>query len=164
MDERRTVEPSRETDEMLKNRYHLATLALILLANGCADSSATLDAGRKSSERPPNNGSFAQSTGRERTVVTLTDAAVAKFKEVLANEPTKFIRLAILNDGPTGFKYDLKVDDAIRDADFVDDSAGVTIVVDARSSVFVEGATIDWRTDPDGRSGFTFDNPNALPK
>lgn len=99
---------------------------------------------------------------REHSVVRLTDAAVAKFKEVLAAEPTKHIRLSVKNEGPTGFSYDLQIDDSVRDTDWIDKSHGFVLVVDPTSSLFLDGATIDWQTLPDGTSGFKFDNPNAV--
>lgn len=59
--------------------------------------------------------------------------------------------------------YDLKFDDRVsRDDDYLDEQNGIQIVVDKRSALFLEGATIDWQTTPDGRQGFHFDNPNAV--
>jgi len=147
---------------MQKNPLHAASVILLLLATGCADSTVTSDAGRTSDDRTLNATRTPQPTGHERAVVSLTDAAVAKFKEFLAAHPTKHIRLAVINGGSTGYTYDLQVDDSIREYDFVDRSSGITIVVDPKNSVFVDGSKIDWRMEPDGRTGFTFDNPNAI--
>jgi len=59
--------------------------------------------------------------------------------------------------------YDMKFDDIFDpEADYLDDSDGIKVVVDKRSALFLDRATIDWRTTPDGRQGFHFDNPNAV--
>jgi iron-sulfur cluster assembly accessory protein len=135
---------------------------LLFLATGCADSTAPIDAPSTPDNRTSNSAPDETSEGRQHAVVQLTDAAVAKFKEFLAAEPTKHIRLSVKQEGPTGYMYDLQLDDSIDEADFVDNSHGFTIVVDPKSSIFLEGATIDWLTQPDGQAGFKFDNPNAV--
>jgi iron-sulfur cluster insertion protein len=137
-------------------------ISTLALASGCAepttpsnDDPATIDAASiTASNTTP--------VDRERAVVNLTDSATAKFKEFLAAEPTKHIRLSVKNEGPTGFVYDLQIDDSIDDSDFVDRSHGFTLVVDPKSSLYLDGATIDWQTQPDGQAGFKFDNPNAV--
>jgi iron-sulfur cluster assembly protein len=99
---------------------------------------------------------------RTQPVVNVTPAAVIRLKEALAAEPSKHVRVSVKQGGSTGFMYDLQIDDSIDEEDFVDTSNGFTLVIDQTSSFFLEGATIDWQTQPDGRSGFKFDNPNAL--
>lgn len=145
----------------MKSQFALS-LILLFFATGCADSTVPQDAARTTDGRASKDKADAQHAIRERPVVKLTDAAVSKFKEVLAAEPTKHIRLSIKNEGPTGFMYDLQIDDTIHESDFVDQSQGITLVVDARSSIFLEGATIDWQIQPDGQAGFKFENPNAV--
>lgn len=67
------------------------------------------------------------------------------------------------NDGQTGFMYDLKIDDvAPSGTDLLDDTNGFLMVTDVKSSFYLDGATIDWETRPDGSAGFKFDNPNAI--
>jgi iron-sulfur cluster assembly accessory protein len=141
-----------------------AVVSMLALASGCAEPT------------PPSNGDPATIAApsitapntipavRERAVVNLTDSAAAKFKEFLAAEPTKHIRLSVKNEGPTGFMYDLQIDESINDSDFVDRSHGFALVVDPKSSLYLKGATIDWQTQPDGQAGFKFDNPNAVQK
>ena len=38
---------------------------------------------------------------------------------------------------------------------------GIDLVVDKKSSLYLDGATVDWYEGLD-RRGFTFDNPNAV--
>lgn len=137
-------------------------IAILVLASSCAEPTTPSDKARAPIDMPPTNASTVPPTVRERKVVNLTEAATTKFKEVLATEPTKHIRLSVKNEGPTGFMYDLKIDDSINDSDFVDRSYGFILVVDPKSSLYLEGSTIDWQTQPDGQAGFKFNNPNAL--
>lgn len=139
-------------------------VVLLVFTIGCGDSTTkSLPTGDMETIASPHDAGET-SDAREHSVVRLTDAAVAKFKEVLAAEPTKHIRLSVKYEGPTGFRYDLQFDDSIRETDWIDRSNGFLLVVDPKSSLFLEGATIDWQTLPDGTSGFKFDNPNALKK
>lgn len=138
------------------------SLVLLFLVTGCLESTTPTEAESNVVDSATGGTPEREFRGRERSAVKLTDAAVAKFKEFLAAEPTKHIRLSVKQEGPTGFMYDLQIDDSIDEADFVDTSHGFTVVVDAKSSIFLEGATIDWLTQPDGQAGFKFDNPNAM--
>jgi iron-sulfur cluster assembly accessory protein len=139
---------------------HLILVSIVLVA-GCADSASTPNALRTRDNGAATNVGVAGADVRERSVVILTDAAVEKFTEFLNEEPGKHIRLSVTNEGPTGFIYDLKIDDSINATDFVDRSHGLTLVVDPKSALYLEGATIDWQTRMDGTAGFKFDNPNA---
>jgi iron-sulfur cluster assembly protein len=137
-------------------------LFLLFLASGCAESPTppvpTRNADSEKATNPPGQ----QAAVRERSVVKLTEAAVSKLKEFLVAEPTKHIRLSVKGEGSTGFRYDLRIDDWFDPSDFVDKSHGFTLVVDPKSAIYLEGATIDWQTSPDGQAGFKFDNPNAV--
>jgi iron-sulfur cluster assembly accessory protein len=98
-------------------------------------------------------------------VVSVTGAAGEKMKSFLNGDQNSYIRLSVKNDGPTGFMYDLKIDDVKpTDSDIVDDSNGFLLITDTKSSLYLDGATIDWETRPDGSAGFKFDNPNAIEK
>jgi Fe-S cluster assembly iron-binding protein IscA len=61
--------------------------------------------------------------------------------------------------------YDLKIDDVKpTESDIVDDSNGFLLITDTKSSLYLDGATIDWETRPDGSSGIKFNNPKAIEK
>src|SRR5262245_28756430 len=100
----------------------------------------------------------------QRQVVKITPAAVAELLEAQRKSGGKtYLRVALVSGGTTGFRYDLKFDDTLdRDNDYLDDRDGIKVVVDKRSALFLEGATIDWQTMPDGREGFQLDNRNAI--
>ena len=46
-------------------------------------------------------------------------------------------------------------------ADSQYDYHGVKVVIDKKSSLYMDGATVDWHEGLE-RRGFTFDNPNAV--
>jgi iron-sulfur cluster insertion protein len=144
--------------------YTRFTVLALALASGCAEPNASPDGVHATPDTSPTETEATSPAVRKRAVVKLTDSAIAKFKEFLGAEPTKHIRLSVKNEGPTGFMYDLKSDDSINDSDFVDRSHGFLLVVDPKSSIYLDGATIDWHTQADGQAGFKFDNPNAVEK
>jgi len=142
----------------------ISIVSMIGIAAGCTESPSP------SSQAPvPAIGASGAANGMaaaalDRAVVKLTDSAIEQFRTVVASDPTKHVRLSVKREGPTGYMYDLQIDDSIADSDFVDRSHGFTLVVDAKSALFLEGATIDWQVESDGRAGFKFSNPNAIEK
>jgi len=144
------------------NLQRSLSVVLLFFTIGCADSATNSGAAGDMEDVASTNEAVEASDAREHSVVQLTDAAVAKFKEVLAKEPAKHIRLSVKKDSPAVFRYDLQLDDSVRDADWIDRSNGFLLVVDPTSSIFLERATIDWQTPPDGTAGFKFNNPNAV--
>jgi iron-sulfur cluster assembly accessory protein len=135
------------------------SLISLAIALGCSKSGSP-DVAPADEVKPPTNSSMSEPG--QRSIVKLTEAAASKLKEFLAAESAKHVRLSVKNDGPTGFRYSLKIDDAVDESDFVDTTHGFTLAVDRASSLLLEGTTIDWQTQPDGQAGFKFDNPNAV--
>ena len=62
--------------------------------------------------------------------------------------------------GCSGMEYVMKLDTARKSIDLEQDFEGVTVVCDAKSAVFLRGATFDYTGNLVG-GGFKFDNPNA---
>jgi len=72
------------------------------------------------------------------------------------------LRIGISAGGCSGFGYDLKFDDAFDDAaDSKYEMHGVSVVVDKKSALYLDGTTVDWHESLE-KQGFTFDNPNAV--
>jgi iron-sulfur cluster assembly protein len=98
-----------------------------------------------------------------RTVVKLTRSAVTELRKAQAQEGKRYLRVGVLNEGPTGYMYSMGFDDQFDvENDCIDDVDGITIIVNRFSAIYLDGVTIDWKTDSDGRQGFHFDNPNAV--
>jgi iron-sulfur cluster assembly protein len=75
---------------------------------------------------------------------------------------TPYLRVGVKLGGPTGFLYDLRFDSTYSPKlDYLGESGGVAIVVDRKSAIYLEGATIDFTTE-NGERGFKFHNPNAV--
>jgi len=97
-------------------------------------------------------------------VVTLTDAAAAQVRELLADKFTKdggagFLRVGVKNAGCAGMEYTM---DYVAEASVTDervDDNGVSIVIDAKAVLFLLGSIIDYEVTP-MHSKFTFRNPN----
>jgi iron-sulfur cluster insertion protein len=94
--------------------------------------------------------------------MTLDDAAVNKLKEVLAeeNNPNAKLRVFVQGGGCSGFQYGFALDDEHNEDDFDFVYNDVTVLVDAMSMQYLQGAEIRWVEDPMG-SSFVINNPQA---
>ena len=96
--------------------------------------------------------------------LTLTDKAAAEVRKFMAEEKvspeTAGLRVGVLPGGCSGFRYSLSIEDKPADDDIVIESAGVRCFVDGFSAQYVNGVTLDYRSNFQ-ESGFAFDNPNA---
>jgi iron-sulfur cluster assembly protein/iron-sulfur cluster insertion protein len=95
-------------------------------------------------------------------VITLTDNASLKVKELIAQEGQDglMLRVAVRPGGCSGFSYEMFFDTEKDNEDLVDDTAGVPVVVDPSSAQLLSGATLDYKDGLQG-AGFAIDNPNA---
>jgi iron-sulfur cluster assembly protein len=101
---------------------------------------------------------------REDTLVSLTETAAAKIKELQAEEPAgeaAVLRVAVQGGGCSGFEYALGFDRGPQDGDFELESYGVTVVVDPFSAPYLRGAEIDFLNTIQ-ESGFKISNPNVV--
>src|SRR5919202_3612582 len=98
----------------------------------------------------------------QAAVVTLTEAASAKVRDLLLREEADnlALRIAVAPGGCSGLRYELFFDDRALDGDVRSESGGVQVVTDRMSAPYMTGASIDYM-DTLERSGFTIDNPNA---
>jgi iron-sulfur cluster assembly protein len=71
------------------------------------------------------------------------------------------LRVGVAGGGCSGFSYALGFDQSFDEkADAKYDCHGVTMVVDKKSALYLDGTTVDFYEGLDKR-GFTFTNPNA---
>lgn len=94
--------------------------------------------------------------------VTLTSAAAEKVRELIEAEgdPSLALRLAVRPGGCSGFSYDMYFDAEIDDSDYVTETDGVKLAVDAESTSMLSGASIDFKNQGLQGAGFAIDNPN----
>ena len=103
-------------------------------------------------------------TERPTTLVSLTETAAVKIKELMAEEPedeVSVLRVAVQGGGCSGFQYALGFDRGPQDGDHELTMHGVTVVVDPFSAPYLRGATVDY-LETIQESGFKIDNPNAV--
>ncbi len=95
-------------------------------------------------------------------MITLTDTASTKVKELLAQEGQDglMLRVAVRPGGCSGFSYEMFFDSEKDSDDLLAEQAGVPVVVDPSSAQLLTGATLDYKDGLQG-AGFAIDNPNA---
>ncbi|MEM7316357.1 MAG: iron-sulfur cluster assembly accessory protein, partial [Planctomycetota bacterium] len=102
-------------------------------------------------------------TAAAKPVVTLTTGAASKVRDALQQSGKPMLRVAVKSGGSTGFMYDLQfADKSDPESDIQYTDNGIGIVVDRKSSLYLEGTVIDWETNAEGQAGFKFNNPNAV--
>lgn len=92
-------------------------------------------------------------------IVTLTDAAAARVKEIMAKTDKAFVRVGVINGGCAGMEYMLDYADAQEQFDELVEDKGVQILVKADAVLFLLGSEIDYETTRLA-SRFVFRNPN----
>jgi iron-sulfur cluster assembly protein len=94
--------------------------------------------------------------------IQITDQAFLQIKKLMAKDgrPDVFLRLGVKGGGCSGFEYLMKLDNALRDNDFVLEIDGAKVVCDSKSARFLRGSTFTYTGNLIG-GGFQFENPNA---
>lgn len=96
--------------------------------------------------------------------VALTERAAQEVKKIIDEQkldPSTVLRVGVAGGGCSGFQYSLGFDQGFDEkADSKFDCHGVTLVVDKKSALYLDGTTVDFYEGLEKR-GFTFDNPNA---
>lgn len=96
--------------------------------------------------------------------VTLTERAATEVKKVMVDQKldaATVLRIGLVGGGCSGFSYSLGFDNSFDEkTDSKLDMHGVTVVVDKKSSLYLDGTIVDFHDGID-RRGFTFNNPNA---
>lgn len=97
--------------------------------------------------------------------ITLTDSAVTRVTELLANEDPSgeagmMLRVYVNGGGCSGFTYGFSFDDTVGDDDKLFEAGGITVVSDEASLDLIGGSRLDWAESLGGAS-FQLTNPNA---
>lgn len=106
-----------------------------------------------------------QTTTRPRRprpkVVTLTDAAAERVREIMDNADQRYIglRVGVKNGGCAGQEYTFAYAEAAGPLDEVVEDKGVTVLIDPKAVLFLIGTEIDYETTRLS-SKFVFNNPN----
>ena len=92
-------------------------------------------------------------------LVTLTDAAADRVREILEERGEGYLRVGVKNGGCAGMEYLMDYVTAPEKFDEIVADKDVQIVVDAKAVLFILGSVIDYETTL-LHSKFTFSNPN----
>ncbi len=99
-------------------------------------------------------------------VVSLTDAAAARIREIMAQSapeagPAIGLRVGVKKGGCAGMEYTFEVARETAKGDEVVTEKEATVIVDAKAVLFLLGTELDFRTDRFS-STFVFNNPNQV--
>ncbi|CAM5180444.1 hypothetical protein ARD30_22160 [Bosea thiooxidans] len=99
-------------------------------------------------------------------VVSLTDAAAARIRAIMAQAPAGEapalgLRVGVKKGGCAGMEYTFDIAREIGKGDEVVTDKEATVVVDAKAVLFLLGTELDFKTDRFS-STFVFNNPNQV--
>ena len=92
-------------------------------------------------------------------LVTLTDAAANRVREILSERGEGYLRVGVKNGGCAGMEYVMDYVSEIEKFDEVVEDKDVQIVVDSKAVLFILGSVVDYEVEVLS-SKFTFKNPN----
>lgn len=95
-------------------------------------------------------------------MIQMTDTAVAKVNEILAQQEPKpkGLRLSVVGGGCSGFQYSMAFENQQLPLDKVYNYDGLQIYVDQASLLYLENCRVDYVETMEG-AGFKFENPNV---
>jgi iron-sulfur cluster assembly accessory protein len=94
--------------------------------------------------------------------VNLTDNAVSKVKEIMAQQDPipAGLRIGVVGGGCSGFSYNMSFENAPGMMDKIFTFDGVKVFVDATSAMYLNGCVVDYVETLEA-AGFKFENPNV---
>jgi iron-sulfur cluster assembly protein len=98
---------------------------------------------------------------RRFKVMSVTDAAAARVRELIASseKPLIGLRVGVRNGGCAGMSYTMEFAEEAAPHDEIVDDNGVRVLIDQKAVLFLLGARMDFRKERLS-AGFVFDNPN----
>jgi len=96
-------------------------------------------------------------------MISVTESAVEKIKDILAeeNNPKLKLRMFVQGGGCSGFSYGFTLDEDTAEDDYDIETNGIHVLVDAMSAQYLNNATVDYKQELIG-SNFVIQNPNAV--
>jgi iron-sulfur cluster assembly accessory protein len=101
------------------------------------------------------------SSDNETNPITLTERAARRVQAILSKEPEQSaLRISVNGGGCSGFSYAFDIGRETNADDIIVTRDGATVLIDAVSVEYMQGATIDFVDDLMGQS-FRIENPMA---
>ena len=96
-----------------------------------------------------------------KQVITLTDNAAIRIKEIMSNDESKSIgvRVGVKSGGCAGMSYIMEYAKEINPNDEVIEDKGVKVFIDPGAIMYLLGTEIDYKKEQFS-SSFIFKNPN----
>ncbi len=93
--------------------------------------------------------------------ITMTETAPSRVRTFLENRGKGIgLRLGVKTTGCSGMAYVLEFVDELNEEDSVFEHAGVKVIIDQKSLVYLDGTELDYVKEG-LNEGFEFNNPNA---
>jgi iron-sulfur cluster assembly protein len=92
-------------------------------------------------------------------ILTLTDAAAARVRELMAKGEGVGLRVGVKNGGCAGMEYTMEFAQEQKQFDEVVEDKGAKVLIEAKALMFLLGTQMDYQTGV-LKSGFVFNNPN----
>ena len=104
-----------------------------------------------------------QQSAIETSVITMTNAAAEKVRELLKqeNDPTLGLRIFVAGGGCSGLQYGMTLDEEQDGDTVVPMNDDIRVFVDDMSLGYITGSEVDYVDSLMG-AGFTVNNPNAV--
>lgn len=110
----------------------------------------------------PSTPAAAQIRMSDERLIRVTPNAAQKVSGLLAKQgrPNGVLRVAVVGGGCSGLQYKMDLQDQPANRDIMVESAGIRVVVDPKSALYVTGSELDY-VEALQDSGFKVKNPNA---
>ena len=96
-----------------------------------------------------------------KQLITLSDNAASRIKEILSNDETKSIgvRVGVKSGGCAGMSYIMEYAKEINPTDEIIEDKGVKVFIDPSAIMYLLGTEMDYKQEQFS-STFVFKNPN----
>ena len=96
-----------------------------------------------------------------KQVITLSDKAANRIKEIISNDETKSVgvRVGVKSGGCAGMSYVMEYAKEINPADEIIEDKGVKVFIDPSAIMYLLGTEMDYKKEQFS-STFIFKNPN----
>ncbi len=100
-------------------------------------------------------------TAQRPKVITMTDAAVARIKAIMAQKGDSVagLKIGVKKGGCAGMEYTMNWAEGIDKFDEVVEQDGARLIIDPAAILYLLGTEMDYKADKLS-SGFVFNNPN----